>query len=202
MGTEMRDPNAVTLASYNAKAREYITGSPQEVTGGLKKFIDAAFADVSYGSTVLEVEAGFGRDALYLQGKGFAVIPTDGAQSFVKELQQRGLPAYELNILEDSFPKVDVIFANAVFLHLSIEELRRVLVKSRQALNLAGKLIFTVKKGEGEEFSEEKLDRPRYFAYWNVENITAELVRAGFTAGSISEDITGDTTWIQVVTSS
>lgn len=168
----------------------------------MKKFIDAAFADVSYGSTVLEVGAGFGRDARYLQGKGFAVIPTDGAQSFVKELQQRGFPAYELNILEDSFPKVDVIFANAVFLHLSIEELRRVLLKARQALNLAGKLIFTVKKGEGEELSEEKIDAPRYFAYWSVENITAELLRAGFTAGSISEDMAGDTTWIQVVTSS
>lgn len=201
MASEDSGSNRATLNSYEAKLEEYIAGSPQEVEGELKKFIDGAFADVESGATVLELGAGFGRDALYLREKGFAVIPTDAARSFVEELQRRGLPAYELNMLTDSFPKTDVIFANAVFLHLSVEELREVLLKARAALNPGGKLIFTVKLGAGEEWSTAKLDAPRFFVYWDFEPIVSELIRAGFTAVDAVKDDTDPTSWLQAVAS-
>lgn len=201
MAIEESETNRATLNSYEAKLEEYIAGSPQKVSGELKKFIDESFADVEPGSTVLELGAGFGRDALYLQKKGFAVIPTDAAKSFVEELQRRGLPAYELNMLTDGFPRVDVIFANAVFLHLSVEELRGVLLKARAALNPGGKLVFTVKLGAGAEWSTAKLDAPRFFVYWDFETIIPELIRAGFTAVDAVKDDADPTSWLQVVAS-
>ena len=196
-----RYANHITLGSYESKLEEYIAGSPQEVAGGLKKFIDESFADLPAGATVLELGAGFGRDALYLQEKGFTVIPTDAAQSFVDELQRRGLPAYRLNIIEDDFPKVDAIFANAVFLHLSVDELREVLKKAKAALNPGGRIVFTVKKGLGEEWSDEKLGAPRHFVYWDFAGIIPEAIRAGFTSVDATEDTAGSTSWIQVVAS-
>ena len=48
-----RYANHITLGSYEAKLEEYIAGSPQEVDGGLKKFIDESFAAVPSGATVL-----------------------------------------------------------------------------------------------------------------------------------------------------
>lgn len=201
MGFKERYSNLITLSSYGAKLKEYIAGSPQEVDGGLKKFMDEAFAGVQPGATVLELGSGFGRDALYLQEQGFAVIPTDATASFVDELQRRGLPAYRLNILTDDFPKVDVIFANAVFLHLKREEFRAVLLKARAALNHGGKLIFTVKKGAGEEWFTDKLGASRFFVYWDFEDLIPELIRAGFTDVAAGEDSAGPVSWIQVVAS-
>ena len=112
------DSNRITLQGYNARLQEYIDGSPQDISAGLKQFIDGAFADVKAGAAVLEVGAGFGRDAFYLQSKGFAVIPTDATDSFVEELQRRGLPAYRLAIILASFPRADVTFSEPDFLHL------------------------------------------------------------------------------------
>jgi len=193
--------NASTLESYEHRLDAYIQGSPQSVNPELEAFIGRAFEGVAKDATVLELGAGFGRDALYLQSLGFAVIPTDAALSFVGELQQRGFPAYQLNVLTDEIPAADVIYANAVFLHLTRAELAETLSRCRAALNPQGRLIFTLKQGSGEEWSEEKLSAPRYFVYWEAPALTALLQAAGFSSVSIAEEWSGSSSWLMVTAS-
>jgi SAM-dependent methyltransferase len=193
--------NASTLESYEHRLDAYIQGSPQSVNPELEAFIGRAFEGVAKDATVLELGAGFGRDALYLQSLGFAVIPTDAALSFVGELQQRGFPAYQLNVLTDEIPAADVIYANAVFLHLTRAELTETLSRCRAALNPQGRLIFTLKQGSGEEWSEEKLSAPRYFVYWEAPALTALLQGAGFSSVSIAGEWSGSSSWLMVTAS-
>jgi len=193
--------NSSTLESYEHGLDAYIQGTAQSVNPGLEVFIDRAFEGVAKDASVLELGAGFGRDALHLGSRGFAVTPTDAALSFVRELQHRGLPAYQLNVLTDELPPADVIYANAVFLHLTRTELAETLSKCRGALRPQGRLVFTLKRGAGEEWSEDKLGAPRYFVYWEAPALTALLQGAGFSSVSIAEEWNGSSSWLMVTAS-
>lgn len=190
--------NVTTLDTYEKTFDAYLNGSPQEVTGGMKHFIDKSFADLPKGSKVLELGSGFGRDAQYLTDQGYEVTATDAPEVFVEELKARGFKAKKLNALTDGFPRSDAIFANAVFLHFSRDELATVIGKAGFALHGKGKLIFTVKEGDGEGWSEEKLGAPRHFTYWREAQLVKVLEDAGFNSIKVTRDESGPAQWLQV----
>ncbi len=194
-----RYTNRITRESYEQAGGRYIQGSPASLSGKLKGFIDRSLEELDPRETsILEIGAGFGRDALYLQELGFSVLATDAVDFFIEELQSRGLNAQKLDIIEDELPSAQVVFANAVLLHLDRDEFRRVIGKIYQSLPQGGRLIFTVKEGEGEGWSFEKLDAPRYFTYWSLSEIFRELLLAGFTSVDIDEDRDSSQCWLQV----
>lgn len=192
------DSNARTLATYESSLDRYIAGSPEDLRGGLKGFLEGVLNRLQPKATILEIGAGFGRDALYLQSQGFRVIPTDAVESFIEELQRRGLQPQRLNVLTDPIPRVELIYANAVFHHFSREEFEAILSKIRSALPEGGILAFTVKEGSGEEWSDAKLDGPRFFRYWQTPELFEILIRAGFTDVEIETDQEGPVGWLQV----
>lgn len=197
--TGAEETNRATLRSYERAGELYIQGSPSTVEGKLKEFIDRSLTGLDPAQTsVLEIGSAFGRDALYLRDSGFDVLATDAVDLFLEELRSRGLRAQKLNILEDEIPSAQVIFANAVFLHLSRDEFSSVIRKIYSALPPGGRLIFTVKEGEGEGWSSAKLDAPRYFSYWKMSEVLRELLLAGFEAVDIDQDSSGSQSWLQV----
>lgn len=198
MTAEGSESNARTLATYEDSLHRYIAGSPEGLSGGLKGFLEGVLGRLQPGATILEIGAGFGRDALYFESQGFRVIPTDAAESFIGELQRRGFQPQRLNALTDPIPSADLIYANAVFLHFSREELESVLAKIRAALPAGGILAFTLKEGSGEEWSDAKLDGPRFFRYWQIPELFEVLVRAGFTDIHLDTDQEGPVGWLQV----
>ena len=111
-------------------------------------------------------------------------------------LSKNGHSARLFNILTDEFDATyDLIFANAVFLHFQPNELETILKKIPQGLNRGGLLSFSLKYGEGEEWTVEKLGLPRYFCYWNEERIMAMLVKQGYEV--IYFD--GNEKWLQII---
>jgi hypothetical protein len=62
--------------------------------------------------------------------------------------------------------------ANAVLLHLEQDDLPRVLVKLAGAAPL---IAFTLKVGEGSEWSTAKTGLPRFFQYWSETGVRAVL---------------------------
>ena len=193
--------NKRTIDSYNTHSQEYIDGTVHEVSGYVKEWLDKTFAGVPKDARILEFGSAFGRDARYLQGKGYGVTCTDATPAFVDLLQRDGFGAYLLNAIEDPMPdEIDVVLANAVLLHFTREEAARVLVKIHAALSGGGTFAFTLKQGEGEGWSEEKLGAPRFFAYWTKEQIEQELQRAGFNDVTVWGDRpTGNATWLQII---
>ena len=197
----MSEANNRTVESYNAHIQEYIDGTSHEVSGVVKDWLDGSLADVPKDARVLEFGSAFGRDAEYLAGLGYAVECTDATPAFVDLLQQKGFDAKVLNAITDELPQgLDFVLANAVLLHFTRDEASQVIKKVFDALNTNGKFAFTLKQGEGEGWSEEKLGAPRFFCYWTEPQIREVLESAGFCGVEISGDKeTANATWLRIV---
>jgi SAM-dependent methyltransferase len=197
----MNDSNQKTLQSYEAHVNEYIKGTPQGVDGVVKEWLDQATVGLTAESRILEIGSAFGRDAAYLQAKGLAVECTDATKAFVELLDQKGFAARELNVISDDLGgPYDLILANAVFLHFTREETAHVIGKAFAALKPGGRLAFTVKQGEGEEWTDKKLGAPRFFCYWSEAQLRPLLDEAGYSDCKLVGDAqTTSFTWVQVI---
>jgi SAM-dependent methyltransferase len=199
--SERPTDNRVTLSSYEEAAERYIAATssrprPQELA-----FFDRLAARVGAGGHVLELGSGPGRDATVLESLGLTVDRTDAAQSFVGLLTADGFEARQLNAIDDELGgPYDAVFANAVFLHFSREELAAVLKKIRDALLAGGILGFSVKEGDGEAWSNGKLDVPRHFTYWREQPLR-QLLESGEWRIESLEQVAGAETWLYVMAS-
>lgn len=194
--------NCVTLRSYEAFAAAYVQGTSHTLIPPAKEWIDTALGGLDRGARILEIGSAFGRDAAYMASLGYDVECSDAAESFIRELGARGFKARKLNILTDDIGKdYDLIIANAVLLHFTCTEFALAAEKVRRALADNGLFAFTMKAGEGEEWSNEKLGAPRYFCYWRSNVLRRELDAAGFDVRSLDEVATGraHSEWLYVV---
>ncbi len=122
------------------------------------------------GSKVLDVGFGSGRDSLHFEAKGYEVVSID----FAEEVYYRGK-----NLLNTEVLLVDVrdmryqnefagIWASAVFLHFTNEEIINVLERCASALKNDGVMYISFKYGESalirhgrffNDFDEKKFDK-------------------------------------------
>ena len=173
--------NQQTVQSYNKHVQQYIDGTPQEVSGDAKAWIDQNLAQLAKTAKILELGSAFGRDADYMESQGFTVERTDVTPAFIDYLKEHGHTARVLDVLSDPIGiGFDMIFANAVLLHLTRDEAKDAIRKIFAALAPGGRFVFSLKMGDGEGWSEEKLGAPRYFCYWQQDNIEPVLRSAGF----------------------
>jgi SAM-dependent methyltransferase len=178
--------NAITLESYNNHIAEFIAGTPDDMIGDTKIWIDSLLALLPRSAQIRELGSGFGRDAAYMHRNGYTVECTDGAQGFVDLLNAQGQTARLLNVVTDSLgSQCDLIFANAVFEHLPRPVFERVLTKVHHALRPSAFLGFSVREGTGERWSDHKLGAPRYFCYWDAEMVRTYLAAAQFEVLSV-----------------
>ncbi len=197
----MSESNELTIQSYESHVQEYIDGSPKDVSGSMKEWLDGSIAGLPIDARILELGSASGRDAAYLQNLGYTVDCSDAAQSFVELLQQRGFNARKLIAITDDFGgPYELVLANAVLLHFSRDEIRQVLRKVFDSLGEHGRFAFTIKQGEGEAWSENKLGAPRYFCYWTEEQIRLAVNDTGFTDVTVTgDDATANATWLQII---
>lgn len=196
------DTNRRTLASYESHVPEYISGTTQAVVGASKMWIDAALSGLSEDAAILELGSAFGRDAAYIASCGYSVECSDAAENFVSHLQAAGFTAWRFNAIRDELTtSYDLILANAVLLHFTRVEFGLVLKKLRLALKPGGRLAISLKRGDGEEWSEAKLGAPRYFCYWQPEQLGHALRAVGFAGWTVEEAVTDHTRaeWLYVI---
>lgn len=195
--------NQKTLQSYERCVSEYVAMTYKTVTGGVKAWLDCAVFGLQPEAKVLEIGAAFGRDVAYVQDKGLSVVCTDAAQGFVELLLKNGYNACCFDVLTDGLPAshYDLIYANAVLLHFTEPETDMVLGKVHQALRTNGRFAFTVKRGDRQFWSDDKLGAPRFFRFWTREYAENVLAKAGFVIQYISEDSSGhdSTDWLSLV---
>jgi SAM-dependent methyltransferase len=182
----MNDANKQTVASYDLHVPEYVAGTSNLVLGLAKTWIDAALDGLPLDARLFELGSGHGRDAIYIQTLGYALDCSDATPAFVEHLCGLGLEARHFNALSDTLPSdYDLILANAVLLHFNRQQFSNVLAKMSGALKPGGRFSFTLKRGDGEEWSSAKLNAPRYFCYWQPEALPVLLSAAGFSSWSI-----------------
>jgi len=177
----MDDTNKTTLESYDAGVNAYIENTDHKRDPAVQDWLDKSTAGLEPDARILEIGSGYGRDAMYLESKGFHVEKTDAAKGFVDVLQRTDPTAHILNILTDEISGTyDLIIANGVLLHFTAEELELALAKIFNALKHSGTFAFTVKQGIGEEWQNNKNMGPRFFKYWNASELTEILTKNGF----------------------
>ena len=194
--------NARTLAAYEQRADAY-REQTCHVESGDDPLVQRVARDAPDG-VVLEVGSATGRDADALEALGRRVRRTDATRAFVEMQRAAGRDAGVLDVLRD--PLVDdehgpyaAVFANAVFLHFTPEQLHLVLTKVRDALVPGGLLGFSVKVGDGSEWTEWKLGVPRYFTYWRAEPLRAAVESAGFRLLDLTQEAGATWDWLIVV---
>ena len=179
---------AVTLAAYEQGVDAYVGASNATLHPAYESFLRDVVSLLPTGSRMLELGSGPGDDALFFETQGLCVQRTDGTRAFVERLRSHGYPAELLDVTTDDFGgPFDVVFANAVLLHLTVDDFDTVLAKARQAVHPGGLMVFTVKEGDGAEWTTAKLDKHRYFTYWREPAMRAHLLAAGWTVVSLEQ---------------
>ena len=186
------DYNQDTIHSYNSNIQKYFDAEQPLAEGVHKQWIDYTCELLPAQATVFEIGTATGRDARYLESKGLLVTKTDASDGFIK----RDPTIKKFNLLQDKINnKYDLIFANAVLLHLKEADIANALKVIKEGLKPNGYFSFSLKKGSGSLVSSHKLDAPRFFTLWSEEFITLKLDKSGLQVERIFED----TKWLMLV---
>ncbi len=198
---DTQNDNARTLESYQAHTQQYVDGTPP-IDEAIRQWVDASLELIPPDGKILEVGSGYGRVSEYIREKGFAIECSDAVPNFVDILTKKGFNARYLDLLKDEIEHgYDAIIADAVLLHFTPNECRRVLVKIHDALQVHGILALRMKQGDGPVWTTEKLGSPRYFYYWNKQDFKHLLIDQGFEWLSVDESYTSHNkaSWMHIV---
>ncbi|MEO6886782.1 MAG: methyltransferase domain-containing protein [Jatrophihabitantaceae bacterium] len=192
------DPVDITLCSYQAAAQRYVDHSTAP-SPALRTFLDQ-LADLVGAGRLLEIGSGPGIDATYLEQRGVDVQRSDASGAFVEMMRSAGHDARLLDIRSSDFGGPwQAVLAQAVLLHLDRAQCADALRRIRQAVVAGGIVAFTVKEGDGDRWSEAKLELPRHFTYWREGPLRAVLTAGGWTVASV-DHIAGRTEpWLYVI---
>ena len=149
---------------YNRYAVPYyeetVDASMEEV---MKPFVEL-LSEESENAEVLDLGCGSGRDTLLLEEYGFYVTPMDGSEEMCK-LAEVNTDKEVLQMTYDEMEFDDVfdgIWACASLIHLTEDEMRKVMKKLVQALKENGVLYFSVHRG-----ARDGIYHGRYFHDYN-----------------------------------
>ncbi len=125
---------------------------------------------------------------------------TDGTAAFVALMREDGHHARLLDVRDGDFGgPYRAVFANAVLLHLSRVEFQAALVAARRAVVGGGVLGLTLKEGDGERWTTERLDLPRWFVYWREPDLRHALASAGWIVESLEHLLGHFDPWLYVI---
>jgi 2-polyprenyl-3-methyl-5-hydroxy-6-metoxy-1,4-benzoquinol methylase len=198
----MDNTNKKTIESYEVSINQYIQNTPNDRGAVVESWINESIKGLNSNSKILEIGSAYGRDAKYIEDKGFHVEKTDATQGFVDILVEKDPTSHSLNIVNDQLTNTyDLVIANAVLLHLNDKETIEASEKIFKALNAHGTFAFTLKQGEAEAWQNNKDMGPRFFNYWHKENIVKLLLNIGFTNINawVDETDSPNATWIMIV---
>ena len=191
------DSNLKTLETYQSHFDRYIKDTASITTGFQKQWLEYVLSNVNKSARILEIGSAFGWDAEFIRGNGYTKLSvTDAFDAALDELGKKGFQAKKFNVLTDEMNETyDLIIASAVFLHFTATELSGVLNRIKKNLSADnGLLAFSVKIGQGEEWSSHKMDAPRYFHYWLQDELVQFVEENGYKTVDVRQ--TDDSKWL------
>ncbi len=151
----------------------YIKHAPMEVSGFSKQWIDALLSLLSENSKILDIGSGTGRDADYMENHGLHITRTDKEPGFVEFQKTKRKKVLLQDVLHDEIGKsesFDAIFANAVLLHFTEDELETIFNKITACLKNGGFFAFSLKQGDNTVLPTPT-EEAQYFRYWEMVEI-------------------------------
>lgn len=199
--------NDKTIDAYNQDGAVdlYVANNQNgNVSIDVKELIDKSLIGLPKNAKILEIGSGPGYEADYIESRGYRVERTDAAKGFVDYQVKQGHNARLLNAITDPIPKdYDYILANAVLLHFSHDDARKVMSKVFDALSPGGKFVLSVKEGDGEKYESKKIKQPRYFTFWQFPDVEKALRNTGFQELMIHKVVSSPdsnfSTWLNII---
>jgi len=175
----MSDRDEQTLAVYAAKVQDYLNLTR---TDGPDDDVRAFIAALPSSARVLDLGCGPGTSAAAMVAEGLIVDATDAsAEMIALASQYLGVNARQASFSElEASDFYDGIFANFSLLHAPKADFPDHLKRIHTALKPAGILHLGMKLGTGE--SRDNLGR--FYAYYNIDELTGFLLGAGFSKAS------------------
>lgn len=197
----VEDPCDETIETYRQKFDKYVERTPDKSLGEFRGWLDAFAFHIPKAGVILELGSASGRDARYFASKGFKVVCTDVIPEALQRLSDEGFETMEFDFRSAPKPEwanqFDGFFANAVLLHAQPDVFESALRNIALVLKENGVAAFSLKTGEGEETSLEKLDAPRYFRYHTEPEIREILSQMPFEI--ISVTYAEQSKWLHVI---
>lgn len=184
------NPLDKTVETYKQNFNKYVERTRVEPSNEFKEQIDLFLSNIPKGGIILEIGSASGRDARYFSDKGYKVFCTDIVPEALEKLSNEGFETSEFdfrdNPKQEWNKKFDGFFANAVLLHASADIFEKALENISVVLKDNGVAAFSLKVGNGEEITLEKMDAPRYFHYHTEQEIRDILSKMPFEIINIS----------------
>lgn len=197
----MPDLNDLTIKTYKEGFAKYTERTVPEVGAEFKEWMDCFLEHLPEAGSILELGSATGRDARYFRAKGFKVSCTDVIPEALQKLKEDGFEVREFDfrdeIVDDWLANFDGFFANAVFLHAPQAVFEKAIANILKVLKKNGVAAFSLKLGEGESLTSEKMDAPRYFNYHSELDVRSLLTALDFEIIRISQS--GDGKWLHVI---
>jgi SAM-dependent methyltransferase len=170
-----------TSATYDQISAEYADhwgthGDP--LVGARSRFA----ALLTAGALVLDVGCGPGQDTSRLRQLGLRACGLDRSRGMLAQAQLRGAPLLlgdmrRLPVRDCAF---DGLWVCASFLHIPKRDALLVAREFRRALRPGGVLYLAVKGGDGERWVDHPSGLPRFFAFYQEDELDRLLAAAGF----------------------
>ncbi len=195
----MPDYKDFNQAQYSKNFQQYLGSNISNTVGGtnVEARITLLNKYLPFGRTVFEIGSAGGNDAFALKDAGYEIVPSDYVQEFVDLMKEKGLSALSYDAKNDELPMtVDCVYANAVFVHFTPDELSNFLEKAKLKLQNEKIIFMSVIKGEGHERSGRSRGIERDFYYYSTDLLQNIVTKAGF---SILHRDDSDPKWIQAI---
>ncbi len=191
----------LTIQTYRENFDKYVARTGTEPRGEFKELLDTFASYLPKMGSIFEIGSASGRDARYLTAMGFSVTCTDVIPEALQRLSEHGFETAEFDFRNDPKPEwignFDGVFANASLLHAPQPIFENALKNVALKLRPNGVFGFSLKAGEGEEITSEKMDAPRYFKYHSEPEIRGILTGLSFEIISLSYAEQGK--WLHVI---
>jgi SAM-dependent methyltransferase len=157
--------------------RDQKEAAPWKVTERARFLAQLQRADAR---TLLEIGAGTGRDSLFFQQQGLAVISTDASPAMVARCREKGLNAHVMDFASLNFPPAsfDGVYALNCLLHVPKVDLPLVLERIRGLLRPRGLFFWGQYGGVDQEgiYADDHYEPKRFFVRYTDEQIRAVAV--------------------------
>ena len=196
----MADPVQQTTATYDAIGTTYAARWQKQ--GALLNHIDRFLEWVPAGGVVVDVGCGPGLDTAVFRRRGFQAAGVDLSWGMMQAgRRQVGVLPFaqaDMRALPLRAAAVDGLWASASLLHLPHEEAGGVLHSFARFLKPGGVLYVSVKKGRDAGWVPNPYfgDSPRFFAFWQPEELDALLTQAAFRIESGWQEDGERDTWL------
>ena len=183
---------------YNKNADSFFAGS---MTADMSEVQTRFLEYVPAGGRILDAGCGSGRDSKTFLEAGYDVISFDASEEMCKRAAEyTGREILNMRFEDVSFlNEFDGIWACASLLHVSMENLPRVLEKMKRALKSGGVIYASFKYGDGTTVRGDRI-----FSDFNEVSVVSLFEAAGFevisnVVGHDSRPGRTDEKWVNVI---